>query len=256
MTRTRTPVAAGLAMMTWLWAVVALAQPEPESIQLRTADELTLTAHWYPHVGSGGAPAVVLIHNQGWSQHAWQPMVLELHEAGFQVLTLDLRGHGESREATEEAYQSIRRRDNEPFHAMIHDVEAAVRWLTDTGKLPPERIALLGGAYGGNLAVWAGARNKKLGAVIAVSPSKYFFADPLVDHARDYASRPLFIIITKQYLGHGATEIQKLNEDNANFQLKVFPRVDLQGIELQNLNWNIEGLTIDWLKKIMDLPSS
>jgi pimeloyl-ACP methyl ester carboxylesterase len=45
---------------------------------------------------SGSRPAVVLIHGFPLCRHMWQPQVKALRDAGFRVITPDLRGFGES----------------------------------------------------------------------------------------------------------------------------------------------------------------
>lgn len=46
--------------------------------------------------GPASAPAVVLIHGLGLNRHCWQWMTPALLQAGFQVITYDLYGHGDS----------------------------------------------------------------------------------------------------------------------------------------------------------------
>ena len=44
--------------------------------------------------GSAGDPAVVLVHGFGLTLRMWDPTIPDLVEAGWRVVTLDLRGHG------------------------------------------------------------------------------------------------------------------------------------------------------------------
>lgn len=46
--------------------------------------------------GDPGSPSVVLLHGGGQTRHAWGATARALSEAGFHVISLDLRGHGDS----------------------------------------------------------------------------------------------------------------------------------------------------------------
>lgn len=46
--------------------------------------------------GEESAPPVILMHGGGQTRHSWGTAACELVEAGFRVISLDLRGHGES----------------------------------------------------------------------------------------------------------------------------------------------------------------
>jgi len=257
MTGIRRSVLVGLAAVTALWASASWAQqPEAERIELKTDDEKTVVAYWIAQSGPVGGPTALLIHNQGSTRFGWQPMLPYLEKAGFQVLVLDLRGHGDSKGTAPDVYAEMIRRNNEPYHDMIYDVRAAIRWLVEEAKVPEERIALIGGAHGANLAIQAGAEHAGVAAVVALSPSRHFFGFPVVEYAGRYAKRPLLVIITKQYQSRGASEIQELNRDNNNFEMKVFPRYELHGTQLLNLSWKVEDRIIKWLQKVMELESS
>jgi len=53
----------------------------------------------------GGDEAVVLLHGAGESRHVWGPIARMLALQGRQVVALDLRGHGESENATDGDYR-------------------------------------------------------------------------------------------------------------------------------------------------------
>ena len=56
-------------------------------------DSLKLTGDLY---GSDSHDLVVLLHGGGQTRHAWGNTAQKLEKQGFQVLSLDLRGHGDS----------------------------------------------------------------------------------------------------------------------------------------------------------------
>ena len=46
--------------------------------------------------GAGNAPTVLLAHGFGQTRHAWEATAMALADAGYQALSFDARGHGDS----------------------------------------------------------------------------------------------------------------------------------------------------------------
>jgi pimeloyl-ACP methyl ester carboxylesterase len=75
-----------------------LAAPRPET--LITKDNITLHATYYKSNKGKDASVIVCLHERQGLRYVWQTkngLAEQLHKAGFAVLTVDLRGHGESR---------------------------------------------------------------------------------------------------------------------------------------------------------------
>src|SRR6202042_2730263 len=54
--------------------------------------------------GDPAAPTVLMLHGGGQTRHAWRTTAVNLAGAGWHVVTVDLRGHGESVRPTPPAY--------------------------------------------------------------------------------------------------------------------------------------------------------
>lgn len=74
---------------------------EPQAAHFYGLGGVTLRADIY---GDKEAPPVILLHGGGQTRHAWGSTAMRLADAGFQALTLDLRGHGESDWAPDSDY--------------------------------------------------------------------------------------------------------------------------------------------------------
>ena len=67
----------------------------------QTADGLTLVGD---AGGPDGAPLVLLMHGGGQTRHSWAGAMRALVAAGYRVVNLDARGHGESEWSSAKAY--------------------------------------------------------------------------------------------------------------------------------------------------------
>ena len=108
-----------------------------QEVNLQNTDGLTLYAWWID--GRGSSRVAVLIH--GWGGDKSEPHVIETasvySRAGFNVLMLDLRGHGESEgEQVTAGYHEVR------------DVRGALSWLKARG-FDPGGVVLHGWSMGG-----------------------------------------------------------------------------------------------------------
>lgn len=74
-------------------------------VALHMPDGLTLRGTaWGPARGPARAPAALLLHGFGQTRHAWDQTASTLADAGFHVLAIDARGHGESEHAADGNY--------------------------------------------------------------------------------------------------------------------------------------------------------
>jgi pimeloyl-ACP methyl ester carboxylesterase len=127
-------------------------------------DGLKIAAWYIPVEGQAAAntPAIVMVHGWtasrtiGYNQH-FLNMAKALHEAGFAVMMIDLRGHGQS-EAAHVSFGVYERRD----------VLAAIDDLLARGH-QPGKIGLLGTSMGAASVIGAAAENPAVGAVVTDS---------------------------------------------------------------------------------------
>ncbi len=127
-------------------------------------DGVRLLLHHTPPKAAGNGQLAVLIH--GWEGSSDSPYMLtnavSLWEAGYRVIRLNLRDHGESHHLNKELFHSCR----------LDEVVGAVRWLNE--RYPDEPLALGGFSLGGNFALRVGAvaseSGLRLRAIVAVCP--------------------------------------------------------------------------------------
>jgi dipeptidyl aminopeptidase/acylaminoacyl peptidase len=135
---TRTPADVGIA--------------DYEDVSLTTADGLTLRG-WY--VPSRNGAAILVMHGHANNRTQLLDEARILSEAGYGVLLLDWRAHGESDG------------DHTTFGSDEQlDVEAALDYLASRPDVNPERIGGLGFSMGAVTLAMAAARDERLQVVI------------------------------------------------------------------------------------------
>lgn len=127
----------------------------------------------YSRWRGGGAPIVVL-HGGGQTRHAWEESCAHLGDLGYDVVALDLRGHGESDWAPDQAYGLM------DFTA---DVVAVLP------QLGHPRVALLGFSLGGLASLYLTARHPEICAALMLVDVAPRLETDGVRRIRDFMSR-------------------------------------------------------------------
>lgn len=167
----------------------------PQKITLKTQDKQVLKANFFV---SNKKSCVLLLHQFSKNKDSWSeliPVILNNHS----VLSLDLRGHGEST-------GNFRDFKDEDFINMKIDVETAISFLKEN-NFEEENISIIGSSIGANLAYNYAASNP-YDRVILLSPGKNYKGIELVMRNTDS-----LIIVSKEdaYSYKTVKEIEKIN---------------------------------------------
>ncbi len=90
----------------------------------------------YADIYGKGERGVVLAHGGRFDKESWEKQALEISKAGFRVMAIDFRGHGQSHGPQSKSG------DN----GAEYDVLAAVRYLHKTGA---RTVSVIGASFGG-----------------------------------------------------------------------------------------------------------
>jgi hypothetical protein len=159
------------------WRTPADANLYYRDLTLTTRDGVNLSA-WYVPAIEDGAPTVVLAHGLLGSKVGMLRFVPWLHDAGYNVMLLDFRGHGDS---------DPRPSSIGPDEVM--DIQAVLDWLDLEGA--GDAVAGLGLSLGASALVNTAVQDERLDALILDS----LFADwGETDFAKGYRLPPDWLV--------------------------------------------------------------
>jgi len=159
-------LAAGLITLS-LAAPAPAVQPKP--VFFETFDGVGIHADYYePKPVADGAPMAILLHMYVSDRTAWKPLAGPLHEAGFAVLAIDMRGHGES--VTPALRERVEKRDPKLFEEVHQDVRAAYDWLAGQEGIDRSRFALVGASVGCSVSLRYAVQDRSVDAVVCLTP--------------------------------------------------------------------------------------
>jgi dienelactone hydrolase len=167
-----------------------------EAVQLRTQDDLHLTASFYPPRGKreSRSPGAILVHDAGRHRGDLSGLASALQKRGFAVLTLDLRGHGDSRtEAV--AFDSQDTVSAERMWAFtLRDLESAASFLRSRSEVHASNLSLVGVGAGAAIAARHAVRDGNARAVVLIAPREENLGFNLVADLKGLGGLPTLIL--------------------------------------------------------------
>ena len=130
-------------------------QPKLEALQLASMQPISyeardgLTIHSYlttpVEIPSQNLPTVLLVHGGPWARDIWgfSPTAQWLANRGYAVLQVNFRG------STGYGKAFLNAGNREWGGTMHNDLIDSVNWLVEQGISDPQKIAIMGGSYGG-----------------------------------------------------------------------------------------------------------
>ena len=142
---------------------------ELRSVTFLSEDSVHLRGSYASAHGESALTAI-LVHDAGANRTCWEPYVPLFRTRGWNVLTFDLRGHGESvRQDMRHALLKADPADLTSPHVYPADIRAAVAFAARQEFHQPGRIAILGVGFGSDLAYAASARGWGAVSTVCIS---------------------------------------------------------------------------------------
>ncbi len=225
---------------------------EPQRVSFPTADGVRLAADYFPPTTSqrGGAPIVILLHMYRSDRTAYAPLVPPLHEAGFAVLAIDLRGHGES--ATTETRDAVLKRDPEVFRKMQEDVRGAYDWLAQQANVDRARFALVGASVGSSIALQYAAKDRSVDAVVCLSPGLNYMGLDSAGELHQITGRKILLLATEDERDAPYT----LQQQNPDLQVHIDMGHQAHGTNMFGVVPGLEREVVAFLKAGVGEPTT
>jgi pimeloyl-ACP methyl ester carboxylesterase len=140
----------------------------PQDVELKTADEVTIQATYYPGPENRRCKCVLMLHDLGQNRKEanWRRLAERLNRDGYAVLAIDFRGHGGSTRVAPSFWEQPFNRSVQPGSgerilyssfplnyplAMVNDVQAAKAFLDEkdrAGQVDAANLVLIGARAG------------------------------------------------------------------------------------------------------------
>jgi len=140
------------------------ARAEKQDVTFRAADGFTLTGTFYSAEKPG--PGLLLLHSCDGDRHVYDHLATMLNTAGYNVLTFDFRGLGESRAGE---YTNFAAQRQKIMDQMPSDIDTALNFLTSQSTVNPRTLGIVAGNCAVNQAVHAGRRHPTIRTLVLLS---------------------------------------------------------------------------------------
>lgn len=179
-----------------------------EIVEIEAEDGLMLVGDWY--ASDEQAPAVLLLHMLNSNRTAWEPLIPVLvNDYGFNVLNLDMRGHGETG-------------GSRGWDLTEQDVQTVIDWMREQESVDAERIAIVGASIGSNLAIRGWANDEGVVTAVALSPGLDYRGVTTLEPVTESADRPLLLIASRADVVSAIAVIELFGATNGAVSVRLF----------------------------------
>ncbi|HKX21166.1 MAG TPA: alpha/beta fold hydrolase [Nitrososphaeraceae archaeon] len=223
-----------------------------ERVVFTSEDGVLLVGSYYkPTIGtndSTSTSSVILLHMLGVDRSTWDKFAQELSKNGYAVLSVDLRGHGESTKQGNHtiSYQSFMPKN---FKNMTLDVKAAKKYLIGEKNANPNQISIIGASIGANLALNYAASDQSINSVILLSPGLNNRGISTLDTIMKYKG-PIYIV-TAEDDSDSAKDSKILCEKiTCAENLKIFENTTVHGTDMLSdkmVGSRLQNIILSWL---------
>jgi dienelactone hydrolase len=221
------------------FAVGLSAQVQKNDVDIKAPDGVNLRGTFF----SAGrpAPAILLLHQCNMDRHAWDAFADDLASNGFQVLTIDYRGFGES-EGSKSTDPDTRAAIRKKWPG---DVDAAFAYLTSQKGVDQSRIAVGGASCGVTQSSDLAARHQEIKALMLLSGTA---SDAAKAYIAGNPSLPVFGAASEGDTGaaKGIREAIAASRDPKS-TVKIYSGTE-HGVPMFAKNPDLEPTIVAWLK--------
>jgi pimeloyl-ACP methyl ester carboxylesterase len=218
-----------------------------QKVSFLTDDRVLIVGTYYSPSTSQSPNAIILLHMLGRDRNDWNTFASTLSNRsnGFAVLSIDLRGNGESinQNGKTISFQSFNPND---FNKMVLDVKAAKQFLITQKAINPTNIAIVGASIGANVGLKYAVSDPSIKAVVLLSPGLDYMGVTTPDSIRKYIN-PIYIATAGKDPIAGSDPQTICSMINCGNHLKVYQDSNSHGTEMLSDPSSLDNLILSWL---------
>jgi pimeloyl-ACP methyl ester carboxylesterase len=194
-----------------LLIVLAACAPVQTMPKLTASDGASIAYTYYP--APGRAPGAILLHQFRRDRHDYDAFAPQLQDAGYSVIAIDVRGHGQS----SGNWQTMTDAD---FTKLPLDIRAAKDFLAAQGA-DTKHLLLVGASFTANAAINYAATDKNVTALIGISPGLDFRG---ITPEQGIGGAPnTTLLLAAEDDVYSAQSVRALAKQNPRVTVKVYP---------------------------------
>ena len=211
-----------------------------ETVKMNTKDGVEIIGDYYEAQGNKGA---LLLHMMPADRKSWIKFAEKLQANNFKVLSIDLRGHGES-QGGPDGYKKF---SDAEHQASIFDVEAGADFLKEKGV---SALHLVGASIGANLALKYLAEHPETKSAILLSPGLDYRGVKTSDLTQLAESQAVYAIASEddQYSFETVKKLFETASFNDSRMIKIFKDAG-HGTTIFEKEPEFINEAVDWLNK-------
>ncbi len=208
----------------------------PGRVMIEAADGLALAGTYaVPADAPQPWPGVLLLHMLGSDRSAWEAVTGDLTAAGYAVLALDMRGHGETG-------------GDLNWDLARDDLQRAWAFLSGLPEVDEGRTAVVGASIGANMALITGAAEPAIRTVVLLSPGLDYRGVATEPAMAAFGARPV-LLATSEGDTYAADSSRRLLElAGGPAELEVYTG-SAHGTSMFAPNPELAALIVDWLNR-------
>src|SRR6267143_4234708 len=236
---------APVLLMPFLLGFASRAQESapPRVVNLTAPDGTNLKGSYFS-AGKPG-PGVLLLHQCNRQRKVWDGLAARLAAAGIHVMTVDLRGYGDS-SGTPVDKLSPEETRVVFSEKMPTDVETAYQYLVSQPGVTRDRIAVGGASCGVNQSVHVAANHPEVKALVLLSEGTDASGRQFL---RTSAKMPLFMAVADDDPDLGVTEIMQWLFTLSSNPVNKFVHYSTggHGVEMFDAHKELPGMIVVWV---------
>jgi len=233
------------------FTVAVQGAPAPRVVELTAPDGLKLKGTFFAAAASG--PGMLLLHQCNRQRKVWDDLATRMTASGMNVMTVDLRGYGDSEGTPIEKLTP--EQINVVFNEKIPlDVETAYKFLVEQPSVSPGILAVGGASCGVNQSVHLAMKHSEIKALVLLSEITDMGGRNFL---RAHPSLPLFLATAEDDADPGVSDLmQWLSTFSTNPHTKfVRYKTGGHGVEIFAAHPELPATIVDWVTMAVRSPS-